>query len=158
MKNQDQLMVAILAGIVILIVVAFVLALRSPEPSYRAEDTPEGVAHNYLMAIREKDYDRAFAYLSPTLDSGPESVSDFTLDARDSWEFRRDEDVSMTVLSADVNEDAATVKVREIRHYQGGLFESGQTTSLFTMYLRQEDGEWKVEDSDVYFSRHWKED
>ena len=55
MKSTDKVLIAIVAGIILLIIVAFVVALAKPEPTYQAEDTPEGVAYNYLLALQRKN-------------------------------------------------------------------------------------------------------
>ena len=65
---------SIVVGIVLLIIVALVAVLtRSPQnEDYVADDTPQGVVHDYFLAIQRKDYDRAYSYLSDDLKSKPD--------------------------------------------------------------------------------------
>ena len=159
MKSTDKFLVGIVAGIVLLIIVAFVVTLARPEPTYQAEDTPEGVAHNYLLALQQEDYERAYGYLSPTLEGYPVSAEEFARDVRDhSWSFRLDEDITLAVESSRVIGNRAVVDVRESRFYDGDLFDSSQSTTVFEMELQLEDGEWKIVHSNCYFAWCWMSD
>ena len=61
----DKFLTAILAGIGILILAALaIFFLRQSRETYLPDDTPEGVVHNYLLAILQKDYVRAYGYLA----------------------------------------------------------------------------------------------
>ena len=72
---------AIVAGVVILVAALLILALLRFGPSpYQAEDTPEGVVHNYLAALQRKGYERARSYLSTTLNGYPVNVEQFAAD------------------------------------------------------------------------------
>ncbi len=100
MKSTDKVLIAIVAGIVLLIVVALVVTLTRPEPIYQAEDTPEGVAHNYLLALQKEEYERAYGYLSPTLEGYPASADRFVEDVEDnSWSFRLNTDTTLAIKS-----------------------------------------------------------
>lgn len=156
MKSTDKFLIGIVVGIVLLVVAAFVVTLTRPEPTYQAEDTPEGVAHNYLLALQEGNYRRAYGYLSPTIKGYPVSAERFAEDVEDyPWQFRMDTDTALAVESARVTDNQAMVKVRESRFYGRGLFDSGQTTTVFKMELQLEDGEWKIVDADYYFAWCW---
>jgi hypothetical protein len=157
MKSTDKFLVGIVVGVILLVAVAFVVTLIQPVPTYQTEDTPEGVVHNYLLALQKGDYQRAYNYLSPTLEGYPASVDRFTEDVKDSrWRFRLDADVTLAVDSAEVTGSRAMVEVRESRFYSGDLFDSNQYTTIFEIKLRLEDGGWKIVDSDHYFAWCWK--
>ena len=159
MKKTDKLLIVIVAGILLLVVIAFVVALNKPKPTYQAEDTPEGVAFNYLFALQQNDYDRAYGYLSPLIKGYPKDAEAFTDDIRDhSWTFNRLDDSSTTVEveSVKLNGKRADVKILETRFYEGDLFDSGTYTSSFDITLRQdENGTWKIVDSDNYWVNCW---
>lgn len=158
MKSSDKFLVGIVVGIVLLIVAAFVVTLTRPEPTYQAEDSPEGVTHNYLLALQKQDYRRAYGYLSPTLEGYPASAERFAEDVGDSsYRFRLDEDTTLAVESARVTGNRAVAKVRESRFHSGDLFDSSQHTTVFEVKLQIEDGEWKIVDADYYFFRCWKD-
>ena len=62
--KQDRFLIAILAGIGLLVVLAVVLFFTRQEPqAYGPENTPEGVVRNYVLAIQKEDYDRAYSYI-----------------------------------------------------------------------------------------------
>ena len=158
MKSTDKFLIGIVVGIVLLVVVAFVVALTRPEPTYRAEDTPEGVAHNYLLALKKGDYQRAYGYLSPTLEGYPASADAFAEDVEDSSRrFRFDTDTTLAVESASVTGNRAVVDVRKSRFSGGDLFDSNQYTTIFEMKLQLEDGEWKIMDAAYYFLQCWED-
>ena len=64
----------ILVGIVVLIVAALVVFYaRQNKDNYVHEDNPDGVVHNYILAVLNKDYQKAYGYLAdlsnkPTFD------------------------------------------------------------------------------------------
>ena len=157
MKSTDKFLIGIVAGIVLIVIVAFVITMTRPEATYQADDTPKGVAHNYLLALEMGEYERAYGYLSPTLKCYPASTEKFTEDVESgSWRFRANVDNNLSVKSAEVTGNRATVKVLESRFNGGDLFNGNQQTSVFEMELRLEDGAWKVVDSEYYFAWNWK--
>lgn len=159
MKKTDKILLGIVAGILLLVIVAFVVALSKPKPTYQAEDTPEGVAFNYLFALQQKDYERAYSYLSPSIRGYPKNANAFSEDVRDrSYHFRdlHDSSYSLDVGSVYIAGMRADVSIQETHFYEGDLFYSGQYTSTFTMNLRQDkNGDWKIEASDDYWLWCW---
>jgi hypothetical protein len=158
MKSTDKFLIGIVIGIVLLVVAAFVVTLTRPAPTYQAEDTPEGVTHNYLLALQKENYQRAYGYLSPTLKGYPVSAERFAEDVEGfSWVFRLDTDTTLAVESATVTANRAVVKVRESRFNGRRLFDSSQSITIFEIKLQLEDGEWKIVDADYYFAWCWKQ-
>jgi hypothetical protein len=161
MKKTDKILVGIVGGIILLVVVAFAIALSKPKPTYQAEDTPEGVAFNYLFALQQDDYERAYGYLSPSLQGYPRDADAFADNIRDtSWQFSglNDSSTTLEVDSVDINGARADVKIRETHFYEGDLFNSGQYTNFFTITLRQdENGQWKIVKSGDYWLVCWSD-
>ena len=158
MKSTDKFLIGIVAGIVLLIVIALVATLTRPEPVYQAKDTPEGVAHNYLLALQKRDYERAYGYLSPVLMSYPASADEFAEHVLDnSRNFRLDTDTALEIESTTVISSLAMVSVRESYFRAGDLFDSGQHIRVFEMKLQFVDSAWKIADSDYYFARCWRQ-
>jgi hypothetical protein len=63
--KQDKFLTGILIGIGALIVLALVLFFtRQETKEYVSDSTPEGVVHNYVLAVLNKDYEKAYAYLA----------------------------------------------------------------------------------------------
>ena len=159
MKKTDKLLIGIVAGILLLVLVAFGVALTRPKPTYQAEDKPEGVAFNYLFALQQGDQERAYGYLSPTIKGYPRTAEKFRDQIRNySWNFRGLEDVSTTleVDSVDVSGKRADVRIRETQFYEGDLFSSAEHSRIFDMTLRQgADGKWKIVESESYWVYCW---
>ena len=63
--KQDRFLTGILIGIGVLVIAALaVFFTRRDSQTYVADDTPEGVVHNYVVAVLEKDYEKAYGYLA----------------------------------------------------------------------------------------------
>lgn len=158
MKGADKLLIGIVAGIGLLVVVAFVVVLAQPEPEYQNADSPEAIVHNYLLALRQGDYERAYEYLSPSLKGYPKSAEVFEDDINDSYSFHLDKrDVTIDTQSSTIRSNTATVEVLETSFSGGGLFSSGNYDWRFDMKLRQENGEWKLMDGDSYWTSCWEQ-
>lgn len=161
MKKTDKILLGIVGGIILLVVVAFAVAFSKPKPTYQAEDTPEGVAFNYLFALQQEDYERAYGYLSLTIKGYPSDAEAFADDIRDnSWQFSgvNDSSTTLEVDSVDISGARADVKIRETHFYEGDLFNSGQYTNIFNITLRQaENGQWKIVKSEGYWLGCWSD-
>lgn len=157
MKSTNKILFGIVFGVILLVVIAFVVTLRQPLPSYQDETTPDGVAHNYLLALRQSDYARAYTYLSPTLPGYPHDLDRFIQDVElNSWRFRLSEDVSLSIRSTNAADHTAIVTVRETRHHTGFLGGS-ESVNSFRITLHQNNGVWKISDAENYWSRGWAE-
>ncbi len=159
MKSTDKFLVGIVIGIVLIVVAAFAVTLLRPGASYLAEDTPANVVHNYLLALQREEYGRAHAYLSSTIPQLPDSEQAFIEHLEEyPWEFRIDQQVSLSVQDEKISDGRATVTVAESQFYGGGLFDSGQSVSDFEVDLELEKGSWKIVSAGAYFSHCWRSD
>lgn len=157
MKSSDKFLIGIVVGAILLVAVSLVLALLQPKPTYRAEDTPEGIAHNYLLAIQQGEYTRAYGYLSPTLKGYPASALVFE-DQVKSYSFAfRDEQSAFSVQPALINGDRADVPVQERRFNRGVLFTSSSSMPTFQVRLARDKelGAWKIIKSGSYWVYCW---
>src|SRR3990170_2571351 len=158
MKGTDRLFIVIVVGAVLLVGAGLAVMLLRPDATYQSQDTPEGVAHNYLLALEKGDYQRAYGYLSDTLPGYPPDLEAFeTSIDRNSWAFRTRDDSSVTVESVEGSGTKAVVTVRETRFYHYGLFESSQRISTFEITLRQRQDQWKIVDAEGYFAWCWSD-
>ena len=155
MRSTDRVLLGIVLGAVLLAGGTLALILLRPEPTYLGEDTPEGVAHNYLLALQREDYSRAFGYLSPNLSGYPRSAQQFEQDVEDSYQFQGINEGSLTIANAAVRGTQATVEIRETIFYGGGLFDGGQYVNTFKVDLTRVGGEWKITDSERYLLSCW---
>ena len=95
--KQDKFLTGILIGIGALIVLALVLFFtRQDKREYVSDTTPEGVVHNYVLAILNKDYEKAYGYLADLANKPTEE------------EFRQ------SFLNGIVNPENAGVEIGEV--------------------------------------------
>lgn len=158
MKNTDKFLIGIVVGIVILVIVVFAVAYFKPKPDYLPEDTPEGVTNNYLFALRQEDYTRAYSYLSPMINGYPHSAEDFANDVQsNSWYFNSYQgDVSLAVASVSTSGSLSIVSVDEISFNQVVLF-GNNYTDTFEVRLQRVNptSSWKIVDADDYWAPCW---
>ena len=159
MKGTDKFLIGVVVGVLALVCVASAVVLLRPKPTYLGEDTPEGVAHNYLFALHQKEYARAYSYLSPALTGYPKSLEAFAENIRrDAYSFPIDDDsITLEVQPGRgiaITSETVEVPVRETRFFGGGLF-SSESSSTFTMDLKRENGAWRIISSDSYFVTCW---
>lgn len=63
--KQDRFLTGILIGIGVLVIAALaVFFTRKDTQTYVSDGTPEGVVHNYVVAVLKKDYEKAYGYLA----------------------------------------------------------------------------------------------
>jgi len=156
MQTSNKFLLIIVISIVLLIIAAFLAVTLQPDPTYQDDITPDGTAHNYLLAIQQKNYERAYSYI-PTDYPYPKNADDMRDDITDNnWLFDIGDDFSLVVESAEIHGDGeATVIVRKTTFHNNGLMGSNQSTRTFTLTLIQENGSWKVSDGKSYWSNCW---
>lgn len=155
MQNSTKFLMGIVAGMVLLIAVTFLVVLRRSEPTYQDDNSPGGAAYNYLLAIQNQDYDKAFTYI-PTLYPHPKDAEEmaYTIERADVWRFDIDSDFSLAVESVDMRgDDRAIITVRKTTFYNTDLFGSGQSSTTFPLTMRLVEDRWKVFDGERYWSR-----
>jgi len=156
---------AIAVGVVILVAALLISALLYFEPfQYRADDTPEGVVHNYLLALQRKDYERARSYLLTTLPGYPADVEQFAADvdrlatdaSRPPYDINWYKvEVSLVVEPTQVFDDLATVLVRRTELQRRAPFDNEQSSYTFYVNLQMVDGAWKISWAERYWSDCW---
>ena len=137
--KQDRFLTGILIGIVVLILLALGLFFtRQDKREYIAEDVPEGVVHNYVLAILNKDYEKAYAYLAD-------------LEHKPTYEeFRRSffngmvnpNDTGVDVGTAEINDDEAVVTLTLFYSYSDP-FSSGYESTDRALLVEQ-NNDWKL--------------
>ncbi len=136
--KQDRFLLGILIGIGLLVAAALgTFLIRREAPGYLPDDTPEGVVHNYALALQKGEYKRAYAYLADTEDKP--TLHEFQSTLRE-----RHSEISKTAIvigEVEIEEGTAWVSVTVI--HSGDLFSqewhhTGEAT------LEQVDGEWRL--------------
>jgi len=149
--KQDRFLIGILIGISVLVLVALGLFFtRHNSQEYLPADTPEAVAFNYVLAVTERDYEKAYGYLAD-LDHKP------TYD-----EFRQSffkgevspNDVAVDVGEATVHDDEASVELN-LLYSAGDPFSPGYTSLEYALLVKQGD-EWKISSMPyMFWSYNW---
>jgi hypothetical protein len=136
------LIFAIVIGVLIISTVTLVLFTKGNKVTLLPEDSPQGTVQRYLIAIQEKDYQRAFSYLSfsPTdkittyndwlMMVGPQTSSQAV------WKA--------TLGKITLNGNNATVEVTIDTARPGGLFGNSQTSQLIIFQLAKTANPWLI--------------
>ncbi|HEX6269966.1 MAG TPA: hypothetical protein VFZ43_07010 [Anaerolineales bacterium] len=144
--RQDRFLTGILIGIAVLVVIALaVFFIRSGTPTYVSEETPEGVAHNYVLATLNQDYEKAYGYLAD-------------LDHKPTYEQFRDaflkgivnpSNSAVDIGDSEINGDTASVEVVLI-YNPSDPFSTGYRDVQRAILVRQ-GGAWKLSSMPGYY-------
>jgi hypothetical protein len=156
MNGSNKFLFGIVIGIVLLVIVSFSVVMLRPEPEYQPADTPEGVAHNYLLALQKQDYERAYEMLPTTFNFPRDAVTMGEDVADNTWHFQTGGDVSLAVDDVQMlDADTAVVTIRKTTFYSQGIMGSDQYTETFKVTLEKENGVWKVREANDYWYDCW---
>jgi hypothetical protein len=144
--KQDRFLTGILIGIAVLVVVALaVFFLRQGSQSYVSEEAPEGVVHNYVLAVLNDDYEKAYDYLAE-------------LDTKPTYEQFRDafltgvvnpNNSAVDIGDSEVNDDTASVEVALI-YNPSDPFSTGYRDVQRAILIKQ-NGAWKLSSMPGYY-------
>ena len=144
--RQDRFLTGILVGIVVLVVIALaVFFLRRGSQSYISEDVPEGVVHNYVLAVLNDDYEKAYGYLAD-------------LDNKPTYEQFRDafltgvvnpNNSAVDIGTSEVTDETASVEVALI-YNPSDPFSTGYRDVQRAVLVRQ-NGAWKLSSMPGYY-------
>ena len=143
--RQDRFLTGILIGIALLIVAALVVFFtRHNQTNYLPESTPDGVVHNYVLAVLQKDYQKAYGYLAD-MDKKP-TFAEF----RQAFAVGRlsPADNGIKVGKASVTGNDASVEVSMV-YSPGDPFSSGYN-NVGTAQLVRQSGAWKISSMPTY--------
>jgi hypothetical protein len=148
--KQDRFLIAILAGIVVLVVAAFVLFFaRQANLNYVNDDNPAGVLQNYVLALHKGDYQKAYNYLASSKDKP--AFEDFRRPF-----MMKETDISQAdiqVGTVNLVEDEATVELLTA-HFGDSPFSSYRNSERAT--LKKEQGFWKIREMPYpYWQYNW---
>jgi hypothetical protein len=145
--KQDRFLTGILIGIGVLVIAALaVFFIRRDTQSYVQEDVPESVVHNYVVALLNQDYEKAYGYLAdldnkPTYDEFRNSfVTGILGNAGNS---------AVDVGESQVTEENATVEVAMI-YNPSDPFSTGYRDVQNAILVKQ-GGEWKISSMPTYY-------
>lgn len=144
--KQDRFLTGILIGIAVLVVVALaVFFIRRDTQTYVSEDAPEGVVHNYVLAVLNDEYDRAYGYLAdlenkPTFEQFRDAFVTGTVNPANS---------AVDVGASEINDDTATVEVALI-YNPSDPFSTGYRDVQRAILVRQGEA-WKLSSMPTYY-------
>ncbi len=138
--KQDKFLTGILIGIGLLIVLALGLFFtrKDGQREYVADTTPEGVVHNYVLSVLNKDYQKAYGYLAdlehkPTYEEFRQSFFNGMVNPGD---------VGVDVGSVEINKDEAVVNL-SLYYSNTDPFSSRYANEDRALLVKQ-NGDWKL--------------
>jgi hypothetical protein len=144
--KQDRFLTGILVGIGLLVVAALaVFFTRKDGQTYISDAAPEGVVHNYVLAVLNKDYEKAYGYLAD-------------LDHKPTYEQFRDAflrglvnpaNSAVDIGGSDINNETASVEVVLINS-PSDPFSTGYRDNQHALLVRQ-GGTWKLSSMPGYY-------
>jgi hypothetical protein len=143
--KQDRFLIAILVGIAVLIIIALaVFFTRGQQATYRGGQAPEDVVHNYVLAVMNRNYERAYIYLAD-LKNKP-TYEDF----RQAFAVGRPTpgQGGVKIGAAEITGDNASVEVIMV-YSPGDPFSSGNENIGSAQLVRQ-NGAWKISSMPTY--------
>jgi hypothetical protein len=144
--KQDRFLTGILIGIAVLVVVALaVFFLRRGSQTYISEDVPEGVVHNYVLAVLNGDYEKAYGYLAdlenkPTYEQFRDAFIKGVVNPNNS---------AVDIGQSEVNDDTASVEIALI-YNPSDPFSTGYRDVQRAILVRQ-GGAWKISSMPCYY-------
>jgi hypothetical protein len=138
--KQDRFLLGILMGIGALVVLALALFFTRKDDTliYGPEDTPEGVVHNYVVAVLQRDYEKAYGYLAdkkdkPTLEQFRNTFLQ---------NYVNPENTGVDIGGSEISGNQAFVTVY-MQYGSSDPFSSGNRNEDRAVLLKQ-DGLWKL--------------
>ena len=133
---------AIVIGVLVIATVSLVLLTKGNKVTLLPEDSPQGTVQRYLMAIQEKDYQKAFGYLSFSPTDKITSFSDWLMmvgpqsSSQSVWRA--------TLGTVTENENNATVEINIDTLRSGGLFGDSQFSQQINFLLIKKGNSWFI--------------
>ena len=138
--KEDRFLTVILIVVALLVIVSVgVFVSKKGDIAYLPEDTPEGIVHNYILAIQNSDYKRAYAYLSEGEDKP--SYSEFE-------QYFIFDSAGDNVPGMQIGETTITTNIARV-----GVSQTQNSNSIFfdryyfyedNARLKNENGAWKL--------------
>jgi hypothetical protein len=144
--KQDRFLTGILVGIAVLIVIALaVFFSRRGTQTYISEETPEGVVHNYVLAVLNKDYKKAYVYLAdlenkPTYEQFRDAFLQGVVNPNNS---------ALDIGKSEISGDSASVEVIMV-YSPSDPFSTGYRDVQRAILLKQSSG-WKLTSMPYYY-------
>jgi hypothetical protein len=132
----------IVVSILVVATVSLVLLTNKGEVALLPVDTPQGTVQRFLVAIQEKNFQKAYSYLSITPSGKPMTYSDWLLmipayqTSQSAWKA--------TLGKTTQNGDNAIVEVTIDTFRPGGPFENTTNSQQIAFQLTETNGSWLI--------------
>ena len=152
--KQDRFLLGILAGIAVLIVIALALFFaRQDTQVYRTDGSPSAVVFNYVLALSNEDYEKAYTYLADQ--ENKPTYEEFRQSFLSGMIYY--ENVGVDVGEEHIDEDIASVELNLIYGSSDPFSESYRNVERAT--LTRQAGAWKLTGMPYQFwSYSWYEE
>lgn len=134
---------AIVISVLVLATVSLVLLTKGNEVTLLSEDTPQGIVQRYLLAIQDKDYQKAYGYLH--IDQSGKIITYYHwLNSVPIYQTTPQNVWKATLGKTTQNGDNATVEVTIDTFRPGGPFEDPLRSQQIIFQLSKIDGKWLI--------------
>ena len=137
---------AIAIGVLVLATVSLVLFTKNSQVTLLSADTPQGTVQRYLIALQEKDYQKAYSYLSfdSSLKMPYMSYNDWLSSVSAMPGTYNQTAWKATLGKVTLDGDNATVEVTIDTFRAGGLFSNSQNSQIIPFQLSRTAGVWFI--------------
>ena len=134
--KEDRFLTIILAVIVLLVVISLaVFFVKQDNATYLSEDAPENIIHNYILAIEEGNYERAYAYLAEK-DNKPD------YETFEQHYLLYHNEVGYQIGAANISTNTASVEITIMDGSSDFFFD--RYNYVESARLLNQNGEWKI--------------
>jgi hypothetical protein len=158
MKTSSRTLVGFGIGIGVLVIVTIILVLTlgKSNPTMLPADSPEGVVQRYLVAIQEKNFPAAYAYLVPPTTSDPNNPKIPPSMSYNDWlasaQYAANSTWKANLGKVIVTGDTANVAVTIDTFRPGGPFGNPVNTNNMTFFLKKAGTSWLINSpTDLYW-------
>ena len=135
---------AVVISILVITTVSVVLLTKGNEVVLLPENTSQGIVQRYLIAIQEKNYQKAYNYLSFDPSQKTTTYDDWLRMVIGEPQISNQPEWKATLGKATQNGDNATVEVTIDTIHPGGPFEDPLRNQRIIFQLSKVDGKWLI--------------
>ena len=135
---------AIVTSILVIATVSLVLLTKGNEVALLPEDTPQGIVQRYLIAVQEKNYQKAYNYLSFDPSQKIKTYNDWLRMVIGEPQISNQAAWKATLSKTTQNGDNATVEVTIDTFRPSGPFEDPLRSQQTIFQLIKIDGKWLI--------------
>ena len=135
--KEDRFLTIILVVIALLVVASLaVFFLKQDNAVYLPEDAPENIVHNYILAVEEGNYERAYTYLA-------EKENKPNYEAFKEYYLLYHNEAGYQVGATNIASDTASVEIT-ILEGSSNFFFDRYNNYVENARLLKQDGKWKI--------------